>query len=183
MDLTAEWADGLAGIETLSLQDHGESLWFSLSLCLSRMHAQIVYSPFLRLSLTCVHTQSELEWKHSSKGRQTNNTPEFFSSVLMKVGSRFLPLYFSSFHYFSLFLLSMYSPSSPHLCCLYHNIRPVPSAPGTNYPCLSTAMTGCLCLSLTPYGPLCMFGCMTPEPSPLPSDLQIETRSGLIFRL
>lgn len=145
--------------------------WVALVLCLSHMRAQIVYSPFLRLSLTCVHTQSELEWKHSSRGRQTNNTLSFSLSFW-----RLALIFFHSY-------FPMFSPSSLHLCCWYHNISPVPSAPGTNYHRLSTATTGCLCLSLTPYGPLCMFGCMTPVPSPLPSDLQIETRSGLIFPL
>lgn len=53
-----------------------------------------------------------------------------------------------------------------------------PCAPCSHYRCLSPAVPS---LSLTPYGPLCMFECMMPVPAPLPSDLQITTLSSLIF--
>lgn len=78
----------------LSLQDHGEL--HLRSLCLSRMHAQSVYSLFPQLGQTCTHKQSELEWKISSK---TTVFPLFTFFAFLSFSN---PVFhFSALHLFS----------------------------------------------------------------------------------
>ena len=75
-------------------------------------------------------------------------------------------------------ILVLSVPLSFQLCCWCSIISPpCPQPLAQIY--RSTAVAGCLWLSLTPYGPLCVSGCVTLVSSQPPSDLQIQTRPGL----
>lgn len=129
--------------------------WVALVLSPSLSHActNWALSPRLQLGPTRVRTQSVPRWKSTQARADRWITLGFSSSVFLKVCSHLSILFFFPHS----FLPSVFSPSLLHLCCWYYTISLVPSAPGTNCDCLSTAFAGCLCPSLTPYGPLCMF--------------------------
>ena len=111
------------------------SLPYSLSLCLSRMHAHI---------FSISSAPSDLHAHRVWVGVQAKADRQLHEA---------LSKFFHLFHFFpflfliSLSLLCVFSSISVHLCCWHHNISPVPSAHGTNDGCLSSAWRGaCVCL-------------------------------------
>lgn len=125
------------------------SLSCSLSL-FACMHKLYALHSFNSLWLAC--TQSELKWKHSSKGRQTNAVflpPHLFSSIFISSLNSFI---FGSW---------------------YRVIIPAPSVPGTN-PSQQPWQGACVCLWHHMVFAV-LFGRMTPVPALLLCDLQIDT--------
>lgn len=128
MALNMEWAADVVDVDKLLLQDHGESLLLSFPL---RMHAQIVCFPLLQLTLTCMHTV----WVkvETLEQRQTDKCSFSPSSLI--------------------FIYFYFVPKFLHIWLLIPRHNPCALSPW--HKPLSTALTGCLCLSLTPYGLRC----------------------------
>lgn len=167
MDLTVVWDGDLVDIDTLPHFRTMVSCSSSLYLCgsLACMHKLYPLRSFGSVWLACTHSLSRSESTQAEADRQiTRCARSSFSSLsVLKFTLSFFHFCFPA-SFFTIF------PFMPRALC------PQPLAQT-----ISSRDRVPVSVSDTIWASLCVFGCMTIVPSPLPSDLQMQTRPGLFM--